>query len=103
MATKSSENRVVIFTAPRQAARAAKLAAVNVGESEIDAATVRQNVEEFVRLAESLVPASARPGGSRLTEYTIQAGINAKGKVGFLGTGTEVGVTATLTLKFSRQ
>lgn len=75
MATKSSEDRVVILTAPRQAARAAKLAGVNAGESEVDAATVRRNAEDFVRLAESLVPASARPGGSRLAEYAIQAGI----------------------------
>ncbi len=35
-----------------------------------------------------------------LNEVIISLGINAKGKVGFFGTGGEIGGTATLSLKF---
>ena len=35
-----------------------------------------------------------------LTEISLSIGINGKGKVGFLGTGAEVGGDATISLKF---
>ena len=45
--------------------------------------------------------------GSRLLSYslpveTIAVSINGKGQVGFLGTGGELGGSATLTLSFKR-
>jgi hypothetical protein len=43
--------------------------------------------------------ATAKDSG--LTEVTVAVGLNAKGAVGFLGTGAEAGGSATLTLKFS--
>jgi hypothetical protein len=35
-----------------------------------------------------------------LQEVSVSLGINAKGKIGFLGTGSELGGEASLTLKF---
>jgi hypothetical protein len=35
-----------------------------------------------------------------LTEVSVALGVNAKGTVGFLGTGAEIGGNSTLTLKF---
>jgi hypothetical protein len=35
-----------------------------------------------------------------LKEVSVALGVNAKGTIGFLGTGTELGGTASTTLKF---
>jgi hypothetical protein len=35
-----------------------------------------------------------------LSEVSVELGVNAKGTVGFLGTGAELGGNSTLTLKF---
>ena len=40
--------------------------------------------------------------GFELKSFEVAVGVNAKGEVGFLGTGVEVGADATLTLKFER-
>lgn len=42
----------------------------------------------------------ATAAATGLTEVSLAIGINAKGKVGFLGTGAEMGGNATITLKF---
>ena len=41
-------------------------------------------------------------GGMGLKSVSVAVGINGKGQVGFLGTGVEVGGSATLTLLFER-
>jgi hypothetical protein len=41
-------------------------------------------------------------GGFELKELEVAVGVDGKGRVGFLGTGIDVGAQATITLKFNR-
>lgn len=64
---------------------------------------IKQNLDEFVSALDEIIPkAEDTETGFRLKSFDVSVGINGKGQVGFLGTGTEVGATATLTLKFER-
>jgi hypothetical protein len=65
--------------------------------------TIKANLQNFVDSLSTLLPAlDPRDLPYQLDEFTVAAGINGKGKVGFLGTGAEAGASATLSLKFKR-
>jgi len=50
-----------------------------------------------------LLPTIADAGGDfKLSKVEVAVGIDGKGRVGFLGTGVEVGAQATITLTFGR-
>lgn len=71
-----------------------------VGKVELQ--DLKKNLDEMGPAIDGVVDAVKSAAAAKgLSEITLAIGINAKGKVGFLGTGSEVGGTATLTLKFS--
>jgi hypothetical protein len=64
---------------------------------------LRKNLEEFMISLKEILPAAAAPSpGLGLKSVSVALGINAKGQVGFLGTGAEAGGSATLTLTFEQ-
>lgn len=65
--------------------------------------TIRVNLTNFVGSLDQIIPEmKPREDGFKLASFDVAVGVNGKGEVGFLGTGVEVGATATLTLKFSK-
>lgn len=71
--------------------------------SPLPVAELQKNLSEFMAALAVILPATEKsPEGTRLKTIAVAVGINGKGKVGFLGTGVEVGATATLTLTFER-
>ena len=63
---------------------------------------LEQNLEDMGPAINSVMGSLKKTATEKgLTEVTISLGINAKGKVGFLGTGAEIGGTATLSLKYA--
>lgn len=68
----------------------------------VDLAVLKSRLEDMrpalIGVVDSLKTSVKDKG---LTEVTVAIGINAKGAVGFLGTGAEAGGSATLTLKFN--
>jgi hypothetical protein len=64
---------------------------------------LRKNLEDFMASLRDILPAADKPAaGMGLKTVSVALGINGKGQVGFLGTGVEVGGSATLTLTFER-
>jgi hypothetical protein len=64
---------------------------------------LRQNLEDFMASLQDILLGADKPaGGMGLKSVSVAVGINGKGQVGFLGTGVEVGGSATLTLTFER-
>src|SRR5262245_59166861 len=64
---------------------------------------LRKNLEDFMAAFGDILPAADKPTkGLDLKTVSVALGINGKGQVGFLGTGVEVGGSATLTLTFER-
>src|ERR1043166_9722367 len=64
---------------------------------------LRKNLEDFMASFKDILPAAEKPAkGLGLKTVAVALGINGKGQVGFLGTGVEVGGSATLTLTFER-
>jgi hypothetical protein len=64
---------------------------------------LRKNLDYFMASLKEVLPAIDKPtGGMGLKSVRVAVGINGKGQVGFLGTGVEVGGSATLTLTFQR-
>ena len=64
---------------------------------------LRKNFEDFMASLRDILPAADKPAaGMGLKTVSVALGINGKGQVGFLGTGVEVGGSATLTLTFER-
>ena len=62
-----------------------------------------RNLAEFMSALQDILPAADKTAsGMGLKSVAVAVGINGKGQVGFLGTGTEVGGSATLTLTFER-
>jgi hypothetical protein len=62
---------------------------------------LRKNLDDFMDSLKEILPATQKPaGGMTLKTLSVAVGIDAKGQVGFLGTGAEVGGNATLTLNF---
>jgi hypothetical protein len=63
--------------------------------------TLRASIGELLPGLDAIIKdVKAKGAAAGLEEVTVALGVNAKGSVGVLGTGTEVGGTATLTLKF---
>jgi hypothetical protein len=63
--------------------------------------TLRASIGELLPGLQAIIEdVKAKAATAGLQEVTVALGVNAKGTVGFLGTGTELGGTATLTLKF---
>lgn len=70
---------------------------------ELPVADLRRNLDEFMGALKDILPAAEKPAvGLGLKTISVALGINGKGQVGFLGTGVEVGGSATLTLTFER-
>jgi len=64
---------------------------------------LRDNLTEFMDSLQELLPAADKTAaGLGLKSVKVAVGIDGKGKVGFLGTGVEVGGSSTLTLTFER-
>jgi hypothetical protein len=64
---------------------------------------LQNNLQDFISSLQNILPAADKPiSGLGLKGVSVAVGINGKGKVGFLGTGAEVGGNATLTLTFER-
>lgn len=66
-------------------------------------AELQANLRRFVDGLEDIIPpqqAEPTKKGLALKTVAVAVGVNAKGQVGFLGTGAEVGGNATLTLTF---
>ncbi|MEP6018885.1 MAG: hypothetical protein ABJ251_10450 [Paracoccaceae bacterium] len=75
-----------------------------MGGETVGAVEVEELIGNFAKIqptVNSLIERAkdASSDGS-LQEVTVSLGINAKGAVGFLGTGAEIGGSATLTLKY---
>lgn len=67
----------------------------------LPAADLRKNLEAFVLTLGDILPkAENQTPGMGLKTVSVAVGVNGKGQVGFLGTGAEIGGSATLTLTF---
>lgn len=65
---------------------------------------LRRNLDDFMLSLRDILPAAdTMAAGMRMKSVSVAVGINGKGQVGFLGTGVEVGGSATLTLTFERK
>jgi hypothetical protein len=65
---------------------------------------LRKNLDDFIGSLRDILPIADSPtAGIGLKTVTVAVGINGKGQVGFLGTGVEIGGSATLTLTFERR
>lgn len=69
---------------------------------EIPITTLKGNLQGFLDSLNEIIPEAKGNTGFELREFTVQVGIDASGKVGFLGTGAEVGANASLSLKFQK-
>jgi len=64
---------------------------------------LRKNLESFMSSLEEILSAADKPAaGMGLKGINVAVGINGKGQIGFLGTGAELGGSATLTLNFQK-
>ena len=64
-------------------------------------AVLRASVQEFMPALGAIMKELKQAAvGHGLEEVSVSLGINAKGKIGFLGTGSELGGDASLSLKF---
>jgi len=73
-------------------------------KSRLPVQKLKDNLHDFMGTLAEILPTIGTVGeGYGLESLTVAVGINGKGQVGFLGTGGEVGGTATLTLKFTRK
>jgi hypothetical protein len=62
---------------------------------------LRSSLGEFLPgLGAIIADVKSNAAALGLSEVSVALGVNAKGKVGFLGTGAELGGNSTLTLKF---
>jgi hypothetical protein len=95
---------ILIFASKADAPGGARLlGGRQPAEAVVSIETIRVNLASFVGSLDQIIPeVKAKEDGFKLSSFDVAVGVNAKGEVGFLGTGVEVGATATLTLKFSR-
>lgn len=101
-------NEVMIFSAPvvEDQKGGPKLLGDSrkVSATTVSVETIRLNLSNFVGSLDQIIPdLKPREDGFKLDSFDVAVGVNGKGEVGFLGTGVEIGATATLTLKFSRR
>lgn len=98
-----SKATVVVF-AGRDGGRGPQLLGKRSGATEVSIDTLKENIQKFVASLNDLLPSMtvAPSSGFGLKSFEVAVGVNAKGEVGFLVTGVEVGADATLTLKFER-
>ena len=72
-------------------------------EIDVPIATIKKNLDSFVDALSELVPHAQGDGsGFHLESFDVAVGVDGRGRVGFLGTGAEVGANASLTLRFER-
>jgi hypothetical protein len=63
--------------------------------------TLRENLSTLLPGLNAIITdVKDKAASSGLQEVTVALGISAKGSIGFLGTGTELSGTASITLKF---
>jgi Trypsin-co-occurring domain 1 len=95
-----NDTRVVIFSSDSKGKHDFDL----LGDSPGGVTTVgalRRNLAEFMPgLGAIIADVKAKAENMGLNEISVELGVNAKGTVGFLGTGAELGGNSTLTLKF---
>jgi hypothetical protein len=99
---KSRSATIKVFAGPEPGRKPKLLGKESGGDVPIE--RLKENLEKFVSSLNELLPAmdALSSQGTRLTSFEVSVGVNAKGEVGFLGTGVEVGAEATLTLTFQR-
>jgi hypothetical protein len=74
-----------------------------VVSSQLPIATIKNNLDNFLASLNQMLPDADSPKkGYGLDGFEVAVSIDAKGQVGFLGTGAEVGGSATLTLSFKK-
>lgn len=96
------DRSVLVFAGKDQSAAEFELLDEN-RKSYLPVGQIKANLSDFMEsLAEILPTVGTVSGGYGLESFTVAVGINGKGQVGFLGTGGELGGTATLTLTFKR-
>jgi hypothetical protein len=97
-----NQQKVLIFTGGKATAKREDLDLL--GGSPGGVATVgalRESLQEILPVLGALMTDIKEAAiKQRLEEVSVSLGINGKGKIGFLGTGSEVGGEASLTLKF---
>jgi hypothetical protein len=95
------DTAIVIFSSDSRGGRELDL----LGDSPGGVTTVgalRRNLGELLPgLGAIIADVKDKGAAAGLSEVSVALGVNAKGTVGFLGTGTELGGDATLTLKFT--
>jgi hypothetical protein len=65
--------------------------------------TIKNNLDNFLASLNEMLPSVDKAKqGYGLDSFEVAVSIDAKGQVGFLGTGAEVGGSATLTLTFKK-
>lgn len=94
------KDSMLIFTG-KAARGGGTLSGGDAGVSVVGASEIRKNLESFgTSLKGILTDKITEMGNFRLESLSVAVGVDGKGKVGFLGTGTEVGTSATITLTF---
>jgi hypothetical protein len=98
MPEAKQEKKVLVFTGSGEAGLLDEKRRVALPVSEL-----RKNLDDFVASLQDILPTAEKSaGGIKLKSVSVAVGVNGKGQVGFLGTGAEVGGSATLTLNFER-
>ncbi len=102
MVKSLDEQKVLIFTGGKASLKDRGLDML--GGTAGGVATVgalRASVQEFMPALGAVMDDVKKAAiGLGLEEVSVSLGINAKGAIGFLGTGSELGANASLTLKF---
>lgn len=92
------DSKVVIFSSVAKGGHAFDL----LGDPPVaTVGALRKSLSEFMpALGAIMEDVKKKAVNMGLTEVSVELGINAKGTVGFLGTGAELGGNSTLSLKF---
>jgi hypothetical protein len=97
-----NSQQVIVFT--RETAQEAPGGLESLGGSSGGVTTVgalRESIDALLPGLDAIISdIKAKAAAAGLEDVTVALGINAKGRIGFLGTGSEIGGTASLTLKF---
>lgn len=102
MVEARDEQEVLIFTGGKGSLIGRDLDILGgTGGGVVTVGALRASVKEFMpALGAVMNDVKEAAVALGLEEVSVSLGINAKGAIGFLGTGSELGGEATLTLKF---
>lgn len=97
-----SDNSVLVFSSENSdPSKNLNLMGDGNSLSSVELGKLKKNVRDMQVSIDELIDEMKSSGKSKgLEEVTVAVSVNAKGAVGFLGTGAEAGASATFTLKF---